>query len=87
MIAPNVTLTTTGHPIHPELRYDHNRFSEPVTIEDKVGIGGNVVVLPGVTISHGSVIGAGSVVTKDVPPMVVAFGAPAGPCGPSPTTT
>ncbi|WP_328463479.1 sugar O-acetyltransferase [Streptomyces sp. NBC_00448] len=76
MIAPNVTVTTTGHPIHPDLRHDYNRFSKPVTIEDKVWIGSNVVVLPGVTIGHGSVVGAGSVVTHDVPPMVVAFGSP-----------
>jgi galactoside O-acetyltransferase len=76
MIAPNVTITTTGHPIHPDLRHDYNRFSRPVTIGDKVWIGSNVVVLPGVTIGDGSVIGAGSVVTHDVPPMVVAFGAP-----------
>ncbi|WP_037909259.1 sugar O-acetyltransferase [Actinacidiphila yeochonensis] len=76
MVAPNVTITTTGHPVHPDLRYDHNRFSEPVTIGDKVWIGSNVVVLPGVTIGHGSVIGAGSVVTRDIPPMVVAFGSP-----------
>jgi galactoside O-acetyltransferase len=76
MIAPNVTVTTTGHPVHPDLRHDYNRFSEPVTIEDKVWIGSNAVVLPGVTIGYGSVIGAGSVVTRDVPPMVVAFGSP-----------
>jgi galactoside O-acetyltransferase len=76
MIAPNVTVTTTGHPVHPELRYDYNRFSKPVTIEDKVWIGSSAVVLPGVTIGYGSVIGAGSVVTHDVPPMVVAFGSP-----------
>jgi galactoside O-acetyltransferase len=76
MIAPNVTITTTGHPVHPGLRHDYNRFSEPVVIEDKVWIGSNAVVLPGVTIGYGSVIGAGSVVTRDVPPMVVALGAP-----------
>ncbi|WP_335984196.1 sugar O-acetyltransferase [Streptomyces sp. CA2R106] len=76
MIAPNTTITTTGHPVHPELRVDYNRFSEPVAIGDKVWIGSNVVVLPGVTIGYGSVIGAGSVVTHDIPPMVVAFGAP-----------
>lgn len=76
MIAPGVTLTTTGHPIHPDLRTDFRRFSEPITIEDRVWIGSNAVVLPGVRIGYGSVIGAGSVVTRDVPPMSVAFGTP-----------
>ncbi|MFF5296335.1 sugar O-acetyltransferase [Paractinoplanes globisporus] len=77
MIAPSVTLTTTGHPIHPGLREDFRRFSEPIVIEDKVWIGSNVVVLPGVRIGYGSVIGAGSVVSRDVPPMSVALGVPA----------
>lgn len=82
MIAPNVTLTTTGHPVHPDLRHDYNRFSEPIVIEDKVWIGSNAVVLPGVTIGYGSVIGAGSVVSRDVPPMVVAVGVPCRPMRP-----
>jgi galactoside O-acetyltransferase len=77
MIAPSVTLTTTGHPIHPELREDFRRFSESIVIEDKVWIGSNAVVLPGVRIGYGAVIGAGSVVTRDVPPMTVAVGSPA----------
>jgi galactoside O-acetyltransferase len=76
MIAPSVTLTTTGHPIHPDLREDFRRFSEPIVIEDKVWIGSNVVVLPGVRIGYGSVIGAGSVVSRDIPPMTVAMGVP-----------
>ncbi len=77
MIAPSVTLTTTGHPIHPAQRVDFTRFSEPIVIEDRVWIGSNAVVLPGVRIGFGSVIGAGSVVTRDVPPMSVAVGSPA----------
>jgi galactoside O-acetyltransferase len=76
MIAPSVTLTTTGHPVHPARRVDFARFSEPIVIEDKVWIGSNVVVLPGVRIGYGSVIGAGSVVSRDIPPLVVAVGAP-----------
>jgi galactoside O-acetyltransferase len=76
MIAPSVTLTTTGHPVHPARRVDFGRFSEPVVIEDKVWIGSNVVVLQGVRIGYGSVIGAGSVVSRDIPPMVVAVGVP-----------
>lgn len=76
MIAPSVTLTTTGHPIHPDLREDFRRFSEPIVVEDRVWIGSNVVVLPGVRIGYGSVIGAGSVVSRDIPPMSVAVGTP-----------
>ncbi|QLQ36655.2 sugar O-acetyltransferase [Micromonospora robiginosa] len=76
MIAPGVTLTTTGHPVHPDLREDFRRFSKPIAIEDKVWIGSNVVVLPGVRIGFGAVVGAGSVVTHDIPPMTVAVGVP-----------
>ncbi|MET8147200.1 sugar O-acetyltransferase [Actinoplanes sp. NPDC049668] len=76
MIAPGTTLTTTGHPVHPDLRVDFRRFSEPIVIEDKVWIGSNVVVLPGVRIGYGAVVGAGSVVTHDVPAMTVAVGVP-----------
>ena len=76
MIAPSVTLTTTGHPVHPDRRADFGRFSEPIVIEDKVWIGSNVVVLPGVRIGYGSVIGAGSVVSHDIPAMTVAVGTP-----------
>ncbi|MDD3428970.1 MAG: sugar O-acetyltransferase [Oscillospiraceae bacterium] len=76
MIAPNVTITTTGHPVHPQKRGDGTQFSFSVHIEDDVWIGSNTVILPGVTIGEGSVIGAGSVVTKSIPPNVVAVGAP-----------
>ncbi|MEU1472926.1 sugar O-acetyltransferase [Streptomyces sp. NPDC005761] len=76
MIAPSVTLTTTGHPVHPARRDDFGRFSEPIVIEDKVWIGSNVVILPGVRIGYGSVIGAGSVVSRTIPPMTVALGTP-----------
>lgn len=76
MIAPSVTLTTTGHPVHPARRADFGRFSEPIVIEDKVWIGSNAVVLPGVRIGCGSVIGAGSVVSRDIPAMTVAVGTP-----------
>ena len=77
MIAPNVTITVTGHPVHPELRAGMAQFSAPVVIEDDVWLGAHVVVLPGVTIGAGSIVGAGSVVTKDVPPNVVVGGVPA----------
>jgi len=76
MLAPNVTITTTGHPVWPEYRKKGTQFSLPIMIEDGVWIGSNVVILPGVTIGRNSVIGAGSVVTKDIPENVVAFGQP-----------
>ena len=82
MIAPSVTLTTTGHPVHPARRVDYARFSEPIHLEDKVWIGSNAVVLPGVRIGYGSVVGAGSVVSRDIPPMVVAVGTPCRPLRP-----
>ena len=87
MIAPNVTLTTTGHPIHPDRRVDYARFSEPIVIEDKVWIGSNVVVLPGVQIGYGSVIGAGSVVSKNIPRWWWYSECPARSAGPLPTLT
>lgn len=76
MIAPNVTITVTGHPVHPELRKNFEQFSIPVKIEDNVWIGSNVVILPGITIGKNSVIGAGSIVTKDIPSDVIAVGNP-----------
>ena len=76
MIAPNVTITATGHPVAPELRTDGTQFSIPVKIGSDVWIGSNVVILPGITIGKNSVIGAGSVVTKNIPENVVAVGNP-----------
>jgi galactoside O-acetyltransferase len=74
---PNVTIATAGHPIHPELREDPElQFNKDVHIGRCVWIGANTVVLPGVTIGDNSVIGAGSVVTKDIPANVVAYGNP-----------
>lgn len=76
LIAPNVTLSVTGHPIDPELRKTGQMYAFPITLEDNVWIGSNVVITPGVTIGENSVIGAGSVVTQDIPPNVVAVGVP-----------
>ena len=76
LFAPNVTVTTSGHAIDPELRKKTAQFSLPVVIGNNVWIGANSVIMPGVTIGENSVIGAGSVVTRDVPPNVVAFGSP-----------
>jgi galactoside O-acetyltransferase len=76
MIAANVTIATTGHPIDPVLRATIKMYAFPVTIEDGVWIGNGAIINPGVTIGKNSVTGSGSVVTKDVPPDVVAVGNP-----------
>lgn len=75
-IAPNVSIYTAGHPIHPELRNTGYEYGIPITIGDNVWIGGNTVILPGVTIGDNVVIGAGSVVTKNLPDDAVAAGNP-----------
>ncbi len=75
LFGPNVTLCTTGHPISPNHRMD-GMYSFPIKIGNTCWIGANVIVLPGVTIGDNSVIGAGSVVTKDIPANVVAAGNP-----------
>lgn len=75
-IAPNVAIYTAGHPIHPEARNSMYEYGIPITIGDNVWLGGNVVILPGVTIGDNAVIGAGSVVTKDIPASVIAAGNP-----------
>lgn len=77
LIGPNVTLVTAAHPIDPDLRRKTYQFNKDIHIEENVWIGANVVVLPGVTIGKNSIIGAGSIVTRDIPSDVVAFGAPA----------
>lgn len=76
MFAPNVVISTTGHPLHPSFRDKGAQFSLPVIIKDHVWIGSNVTIMPGVTIGENSVIGAGSVVTRDIPDNVVACGVP-----------
>ncbi|TDH69510.1 hypothetical protein CCR75_005048 [Bremia lactucae] len=77
MLAPNVELYTATHPLGPKARNSGYELGKAITIEDDVWIGGNAVILPGMTIGYGAVIGAGSVVTKDVPPMSVYAGNPA----------
>ncbi|MBT0994086.1 sugar O-acetyltransferase [Cellulomonas sp. DKR-3] len=77
LIGPSVRIYTPTHVLDPELRPQGWERVDPVTIEDGVWLGGSVVICPGVTIGARSVIGAGSVVTKDVPPDVVAAGNPA----------
>ena len=76
MFGPNVVLSSATHPIEPKLRSKQAQYNVPIHIEDNVWIGSNCVVMPGVTIGKNSVIGAGSVVTKDIPANVVAVGCP-----------
>ena len=76
MMGPNVVIATAGHPILPELREKAYQFNIPVCIGRNCWLGAGVIVLPGVTIGDNSVIGAGSVVTKDIPANVVAVGNP-----------
>ena len=76
-IATHVQLLTAWHPLDPTARRDGLEAASPIVIEDNVWLGGGVIVLPGVTIGENSVVGAGSVVTKDVPPHVVVVGNPA----------
>lgn len=76
MIGPNVTIATAGHPILPELREKNYQYNIPVHIGKNCWLGAGVVVLPGVTIGVNTVIGAGSIVTKDIPANVVAVGNP-----------
>lgn len=75
-IAPNVSIYTAGHPVHWQARNTMYEYGIAVTIEDNCWIGGNTVICPGVTVGEGSVIGAGSVVTKNIPPRVIAAGNP-----------
>ena len=76
MIGPNVTLCAGTHPLSPELRLQKAQYNLPITIEKNVWLGAGAIVLPGVTIGENSVIGAGSLVTKDIPKNVLAYGSP-----------
>jgi len=76
MFGPNVTIATAGHPILPELRQQEYQYNAPVHIGKNCWLGAGVIVLPGITIGDNVVIGAGSIVTKDLPDNVVAVGNP-----------
>ncbi|MGK2931653.1 MAG: sugar O-acetyltransferase [Solirubrobacterales bacterium] len=78
-IATNVQLLTAEHPLDPAERRQKIELNRPVTIEDGVWIGAGAIVLPGVTVGENSVIGAGSIVTRDIEPGVVAVGSPCRP--------
>lgn len=75
-MAPNVAIYTAGHPVHPDTRNTAYEYGIEVTVGDNVWIGGNTVICPGVHIGSNVVIGAGSVVTKDIPDWVIAAGNP-----------
>jgi maltose O-acetyltransferase len=76
LFGPNVQLYAATHPVEAERRREGLEYALPITIGDDVWLGGTVVVLPGVTIGDRAVVGAGSVVTRDVPAEVVAAGNP-----------
>ena len=76
LLGPSVSIYTAGHPIHPITRSSGYEYGKEVVIGNNVWIGGSTVICPGVHIGDGSVIGAGSVVTKDIPSNCVAAGNP-----------
>jgi maltose O-acetyltransferase len=76
-IGPYVQLLTALHPVAAGARRDKWEAAKPITVGDNVWLGGGVIVLPGVTIGNDTVVGAGAVVTRDLPPGVVAVGNPA----------
>ncbi|MBC7829659.1 MAG: sugar O-acetyltransferase [Chitinophagaceae bacterium] len=76
LFGPSVQIYTAMHPINWQERAEGSEFAKPVTIGSDVWIGGGVIICPGVTIGYRSVIGAGSVVTRNIPDDVVAAGNP-----------
>ena len=77
MFGPNVMVLTASHPLEPELREKGLQFNKDIHIGRNVWVGAGVIILPGITIGDNSIIGAGAVVTKDVPNNVVVVGNPA----------
>lgn len=76
MFAPNVSLYTAGHPVHPDSRNSGYEYGIAITIGNNVWVGGDVVINPGINIGNNVVIGSGSVVTKNLPDNVIAAGNP-----------
>lgn len=85
LIGPNVQLLTATHPLEPGLRRQGYEFGEEIVIGGNVWIGAGAIVCPGVSIGDDAVVGAGSVVTRDVPPGVLVRGNPARVVGPLPS--
>jgi maltose O-acetyltransferase len=77
MIGPNTLITTVGHPLSPSKRRGYMAQAAPVNIGNDVWIGGNVTILPGITIGNNVVVAAGAVVTRDVPDNTLVGGIPA----------
>lgn len=77
MIGPNTLITSVGHPLSPMARRGHMAIAKPVHIGNDVWIGGNVTILPGVTIGNNVVVAAGAVVNRDVPDNCLVGGVPA----------
>lgn len=75
-LGPNCGFYTAGHPLDYETRNKGLEYAKPIKVGNNVWFGANVTVLPGVTIGDNTVIGAGSVVTKNIPSNVVAVGNP-----------
>lgn len=76
LFGPNDTLVTATTPIHPTLRTQGYQYNKPITVGRNCWFGANVTDMPGVTLGHNTVLGAGSLVTKDIPANVVHFGSP-----------
>ncbi|WP_026935186.1 sugar O-acetyltransferase [Christiangramia echinicola] len=76
MLVPNVSIFTAGHPVHAKKRNEGLEYSIPVTIGNNIWIGGNTVINPGINIRDNTVIGSGSVLTRDIPSNVIAAGNP-----------
>jgi maltose O-acetyltransferase len=76
-IAPRVQLLTATHPVDPKARRAGWEYGDPITLADNVWLGGGVIVCPGVSIGQDTVVGAGAVVTRNLPAGVIAAGVPA----------
>ena len=76
LMGPDIKIYTATHPVDPQARLEGLEYGKPIRIGNNVWVGGGTIILPGVTIGDNSVIGAGSVVTKNIPENVVAVGNP-----------
>lgn len=76
LVGPGVIFATANHPEQPELRRQGFQYNKAIVVEENVWIGAGAILLPGVTVGKNSIIGAGSVVTRDIPQNVLAVGNP-----------